>query len=189
MVCCSVYGCNNNHRKKELTFFRFPKDENLMKQWIWACRRKDQLNMKTARICSVHFQESDQYRSLQHELLGYTPKCSRKIKVDAVPSLHLPLKTEPNVMKNNERINRIVKRDRHKLATSMLETSNTSGSTEIHQESAAEYVIAVNQAIKILVDHSDPNRPVNVNTSGEMEIVSNENLFTSSLNEQVLFHN
>lgn len=43
----------------------------------------------TARICSVHFEESDFFISLRHRLLNYLPKSTRTLKRDAVPSLLL----------------------------------------------------------------------------------------------------
>lgn len=47
----------------------------------------------SARICSIHFKESAFFKSLQQQLLEYSPMKCRKLKDDAVPSLHLPMQT------------------------------------------------------------------------------------------------
>lgn len=49
MPGCAVFGCNNYNRVTKGTnikYFRFPKSKELSKQWISACRRKDNINLK-----------------------------------------------------------------------------------------------------------------------------------------------
>ncbi|XP_024890063.1 leiomodin-2-like, partial [Temnothorax curvispinosus] len=41
------------------------------------------------RICSVHFEPSCFTKSLQQQLLGYSPRKGRKLRNDAMPTLHL----------------------------------------------------------------------------------------------------
>lgn len=41
------------------------------------------------RICSLHFDQSCYEKSLQQVLLQYSPKTGRKLKPDAIPTLHL----------------------------------------------------------------------------------------------------
>ena len=93
MVICAVYGCSNRCKSKvegkTISFYRFPKDPELIKKWTNACRRKDCFNVKNARICSIHFQPQDYARSLKHELLNYCPKSARTLKDDAIPTQNL----------------------------------------------------------------------------------------------------
>ena len=64
---CAVATCPN---PKGLTYHRFPKDENLSKLWKNLCKRRDQINVKNARICELHFEEKDYERDLRNELLN-----------------------------------------------------------------------------------------------------------------------
>ena len=90
MVNCSIYGCSNTGRnnvgEKKVSFYRFPKNPEFSRKWTNACKRKDYINIKTARICSIHFTPNDYARSLKHELLNYWPASARKLKDDAIPS-------------------------------------------------------------------------------------------------------
>ena len=93
MGVCSIFSCSNNSRQKGICLHRFPNDPNVSKVWINVCKRKDFINVKDARICSVHFKTEDYERNFQHELLPqlYKRNCHR-LKKTAVPSLNLPLK-------------------------------------------------------------------------------------------------
>lgn len=91
MVYCAVMGCtsNNNKRSKnilDLRFFRFPRDKQVCEQWILKCYQKFKFNVKTSRLCSRHFVESDY--CLKEKLLKL-PQNKWKLKSDAIPSLHL----------------------------------------------------------------------------------------------------
>ena len=101
MAICSVFNCKSNNDKrlkrnteesvrKETKFFRFPKDKAMAKIWIHKCRRNDKFNITNSYICSKHFTADDYKRNFQHELLQYSPKNSKKLKEDAIPSLNLP---------------------------------------------------------------------------------------------------
>ena len=94
MTGCAVVGCaNRGHKSKAdsdvgvISYHRLPKDETLRTVWINYCCQKDQINVKNARICSAHFDESSFVRDLQHELLGKPPR--RILKDDAVPTKRL----------------------------------------------------------------------------------------------------
>ncbi|CAG9833137.1 unnamed protein product [Diabrotica balteata] len=92
---CAVFGCSSDNQSKRnpcpnTRFFRFPKEENLIKQWVHATGRKDKFNSKTASICSKHFAETDFYTNLKHQLLNYRPKNYRGLKKDVVPNKNLP---------------------------------------------------------------------------------------------------
>ena len=96
-MICAVYGCSSSYRnnveKKTISLYHFPKDPEISKKWVNACKRKDSINIKTARICSFHFKPDDYARSLKHELLGYCPTNARKLKNDAIPTQNLYEKT------------------------------------------------------------------------------------------------
>ena len=71
-------------------YFRFPKDEVLIRQWKNACRRADTINHKHAVICSDHFAADDYEDDMKSRLLNCEPsRNKRTLKKDAVPSLHL----------------------------------------------------------------------------------------------------
>lgn len=64
---CAVAICR---LPKDASYHRFPKAEPLSKAWLNACRRKDFVNVKTAYVCSEHFQEQDFERDLRGELMN-----------------------------------------------------------------------------------------------------------------------
>ena len=81
---CAVAICPS---PPEASYHRFPKDEKLQKIWIQLCKRKDNVNAKTAKVCSSHFKSEDYERDLRNELLNLP---TRKIlKPGALPSLNL----------------------------------------------------------------------------------------------------
>ena len=66
MVICVAVGCNSDSRDgKGLSFYKFPVDENLKKQWLIKIKRKNIQSMKHARICHLHFEEDCFKRDLQ----------------------------------------------------------------------------------------------------------------------------
>ena len=56
MPWCVVVGCSKNtfskNRKKGVSFYSFPKDENLMKRWLANTMRE---NIKNPKLCHKHF--------------------------------------------------------------------------------------------------------------------------------------
>ena len=55
---CAAFGCNNNSSKgARVSFFDFPKDKSLRKQWILKVKRKNWRPSRHARLCSEHFEE------------------------------------------------------------------------------------------------------------------------------------
>lgn len=81
---CAVAICPS---LKDASYHRFPKNDSLQKFWVNCCRRKDQFNVQTAKVCSRHFNEEDFERDLQNELLGGKPR--KILKENSVPSLFL----------------------------------------------------------------------------------------------------
>ncbi|XP_066962006.1 uncharacterized protein [Macrobrachium rosenbergii] len=89
---CAVFGCYSNARKKEVSFFRFPRDEETRQKWVHRCKRRDNFNTTTHRICSKHFADSAYRRDLKQELLGSQAPAMkyRRLKRNAIPTLHMP---------------------------------------------------------------------------------------------------
>ncbi|XP_049843808.1 uncharacterized protein LOC126295370 [Schistocerca gregaria] len=74
----------------------FPKDEHLRREWIARCRRPDVINVRTARVCSVHFRPEDYVRDLRNELLGLPLR--KKLVPTAIPSLNIPRWDEGDIV-------------------------------------------------------------------------------------------
>ena len=112
MAYCSVMGCNTSQKKsKGIHFYRFPKDPVLSEQWSAFCRIPP-VNTKNgnsisilhltveyshrfvffvARICSLHFEDKFNYKSMQQIILGYSPKNRRRLVSTAIPTIKIPL--------------------------------------------------------------------------------------------------
>lgn len=118
---CAVTNCNVNNKGKGFTlkkqFFRFPKDENVCSIWVNVCKRADTFNIKTSRICSLHFDKDSYVRNLKYELLGGTPIKQRLLKPNGIPTLNLPMEK----LVNPERKKRLMKRNQRKLVEKILE--------------------------------------------------------------------
>lgn len=119
---CAVFGCVSDNQtkdfKKNIKFFRFPQDPKHADKWKHLCKRSDNINVKTARICSKHFCASDYKRNLKEELLGYTSNNHRKLKEEALPNLNMP--THLNNLQNSDRTSRLLKRQRKDFVESIL---------------------------------------------------------------------
>ncbi|XP_055387879.1 uncharacterized protein LOC129616308 isoform X2 [Condylostylus longicornis] len=136
MVICAVFNCNSNSDKKlkrnmndssfkETKFFRFPKNKEIAKIWIQKCGRKDKFNIQSSYICSKHFVQEHYRRNLQHELLNYSPKNSKKLKDDAVPTENLPSAIESKSSETvSERLGRYIKKQRQETVTNILKIDN-----------------------------------------------------------------
>ncbi|XP_045106097.1 uncharacterized protein LOC123501361 [Portunus trituberculatus] len=90
---CSVLWCYSDKGKTAGTgirYFRFPKNDEIRKQWVRACDKVDDFNFKNAVVCSRHFMPSDYARDLKNEFLQTeVPRRKRSLKEEAVPSLFL----------------------------------------------------------------------------------------------------
>ncbi|KYN01656.1 hypothetical protein ALC62_07537 [Cyphomyrmex costatus] len=93
-MSCAVEGCKNYNRKtrnmpgRKVQYFSFPKGNTMVLKWLEVCRKQD-LSVAKAKICSVHFEPSCFEKSLQQKLLQYSPQKVRKIRKDAIATLHL----------------------------------------------------------------------------------------------------
>lgn len=65
----------------EIRFFRFPKDQILCKKWVHFCCRSDKFNVKTARMCSLHFDGDDFERDFRAELIKKASKNNDSLKI------------------------------------------------------------------------------------------------------------
>lgn len=84
---CAVAFCKNTARQgRKAHFFRFPKDRTLQNAWIQRCSRKHKFNIKTSRMCSEHFADSDIENFMEYKLMG---NVKPYLKKDAVPSKNL----------------------------------------------------------------------------------------------------
>jgi hypothetical protein len=52
---CAIATCKSRECK-EILFHRFPPNEETRKTWIVRCKRKDNVNPNSGRICSLHFE-------------------------------------------------------------------------------------------------------------------------------------
>ncbi|KAJ4430610.1 hypothetical protein ANN_19198 [Periplaneta americana] len=111
MPNCVVSECQNYSRKTKgssVIYHTFPSDPKLRKVWEIKCYRKDEFNLETARICSEHFTSDSYERDLKAELLNIPAK--KKLKLNAQPSLNLPVCYVQNSEINSARSKRVEER-------------------------------------------------------------------------------
>ncbi len=63
---CAIASCSN---PDDVSYFTFPKDDTVKKIWVRKCKRSDNFNPETSRICEKHFTADDFERNLKSELL------------------------------------------------------------------------------------------------------------------------
>ncbi|XP_022174189.1 uncharacterized protein LOC111036470 [Myzus persicae] len=92
MSWCTVKYCEinkkKNHKDSNVRFHRFPKNPVFENKWILACG-KSNVNAKSARICSTHFEDDSYVKPLIEKLLEYSPRHKRKLKQDAIPTINV----------------------------------------------------------------------------------------------------
>ncbi|KAI8119446.1 Transposable element P transposase [Lucilia cuprina] len=110
---CAVRNCNNNNKIKPcaISFFSFPSDPKLLKQWRSFCGRGKDMNPKTSQICMEHFKSEDFENELQFKL-GFTKRLI--LKSGVVPSVR-KLSTE-----EKERDKRRQKRENKKIVEMLI---------------------------------------------------------------------
>ncbi|KAK9883054.1 hypothetical protein WA026_001262 [Henosepilachna vigintioctopunctata] len=93
---CCVPGCNSNYKsylesgQPPISVFRFPRDENLMKQWLKSIPRASFTPSRCAVVCAKHFPEdaivrTDIYRLPDGTLTNIPAKT--KLNSNAVPTI------------------------------------------------------------------------------------------------------
>ncbi|XP_063389900.1 uncharacterized protein LOC134675553 isoform X2 [Cydia fagiglandana] len=88
MVGCSIRNCKSRSEKGSIIgFYSFPKKESVANEWLRYCGLKT--TCKNGRVCSKHFTSSDYIKSLRHILMKESPRTVRKLKPDAIPTLHI----------------------------------------------------------------------------------------------------
>ncbi|XP_055845475.1 zinc finger protein 569-like isoform X2 [Episyrphus balteatus] len=102
---CAVYNCSTHNKTKDgkrddVSFFSFPKDEELCQKWIAACCRADDMNHLSSRVCHKHFRDED-FQPRNDFLASYGFKqIRRRLHSNAIPTLLLPgqvnLPNKPN---------------------------------------------------------------------------------------------
>ena len=93
MAYCAVNGCSSNQRENNINviFHRFPENEKVRDTWVELCKHKTPINVKNARLCSLHFGSPDYKRHLKYELLNLpVPKRLKLLKDDAIPTRRMP---------------------------------------------------------------------------------------------------
>lgn len=86
---CAVAQCNNWGFKEPGTVYHiFPKCEEQRRVWVSRCKRADDFNVNTARVCSKHFLREDYERDMKNELLGLPTK--KILRPNAIPSQCIP---------------------------------------------------------------------------------------------------
>ncbi|XP_050062279.1 uncharacterized protein LOC126551933 [Aphis gossypii] len=101
MPVCVFEGCFSGSKRKDkprdpnIHLHRFPKDPELRKIWTKQIIRHgdvNNINCETGVVCSLHF--SPHYfaeKSYAQLVASYSPKCSRRLKPDALPMTKLGL--------------------------------------------------------------------------------------------------
>lgn len=89
---CAIESCNvlYEHTKKlnsKVSFYCFPKNENLKQIWIKKCNRNEHMSVQRARVCSLHFRDDDFQRDRRNELLNMPQKL--RLKKGSIPTLNL----------------------------------------------------------------------------------------------------
>ena len=109
---CAIATCKNYEksvkRDKSISYHLFPKDKKLAALWLNKCRRKDKVNLKSARVCSIHFTEEEIIIDRINRTLGLKERT--KLKKGAIPSLHLPVPEPIKITTPSERAVRLKKR-------------------------------------------------------------------------------
>lgn len=93
MKYCCAYGCSNGGATPGKSFFLFPMDCKLKKEWIQQVSRKNFEPSRTTVLCSDHFTPGS--FTYDQALLGRLDLSfsRRRLKPDAVPTI-FPHKSE-----------------------------------------------------------------------------------------------
>lgn len=83
---CSVPQCNTYHGEQGVSFYYYPTDKKLRKEWLIKLKM-GKPNSRSSRVCSKHFTESDFVYPLGHTLFGWK---RRWLAPGTVPTKCLP---------------------------------------------------------------------------------------------------
>ena len=81
-INCSVFGCSNSNKTKDVSVHKFPSDEGARKKWCLSMKRKGFMPTSYSHVCSAHFKPTD------FETVGRDgkPLKYKRLKKDAVNS-------------------------------------------------------------------------------------------------------
>jgi hypothetical protein len=135
-LVCAVAICSNP-KDDSILYHRFPKNKELRKKWIVACKREDQFNPSTSTVCSNHFLPTDYERDLRNELLGLPVK--KRLRKDAFPTVYINPNSSTklsSVKIQEERRTRIEKREQKNFIEGLVqEVTKTSLDVASHEGS------------------------------------------------------
>ncbi|KAM0730419.1 THAP domain-containing protein 2 [Formica fusca] len=167
MQTCCVKGCKSRSdqqiKYKSIRFFSFPKNEKYRKIWL-ETSRVNNINMKHARICSIHFQASCYQSSWQAPLLGFSPKTRRKLRLDAIPTEFLNISTVPSTHHTKETNNSLMERsaadiDQQKILSTGIDrnAASTSVATDCEIQSTTIQTDMEAASISVNIDLAEPS--------------------------------
>ncbi|XP_040078088.3 uncharacterized protein LOC120849882 [Ixodes scapularis] len=86
VVYCSVPQCNTYHGETGASFYYYPRDRKVRKEWLTKLKM-GKTNSKSSRVCSKHFDESDFVYPVGYKVLGWK---RRWLAPGAVPTSRGP---------------------------------------------------------------------------------------------------
>ncbi|XP_071639500.1 uncharacterized protein [Temnothorax longispinosus] len=175
MPMCSVSGCKNrseNAKEKNIQFFSYPKDEETALKWMQAAN-KNKVNLKNARICSVHFTPSC-YKPKPAYLANcenYSPKKLRRLHDHAIPSTeNLPLLKEREVLKEVQNQHNIINVSENSSKNSFSESETNLIDTSMENKAETRFMQSSKE------NASSTSDDTMVNTQSNSQTVMSEHL-------------
>ncbi|XP_033096671.1 uncharacterized protein LOC117100935 [Anneissia japonica] len=124
--CCAKHCNNNSGKNPNLTFHRFPKDEERCSKWLKHCR-KDLQNRSTKylnlnrRLCSDHFTESQKFQYTNKLVWNAIPT---EFEVTSSPKRKLLKRSKPqNGLENDSQLNTITAKAKTMNCASLVDHS------------------------------------------------------------------
>ncbi|XP_071653522.1 uncharacterized protein [Temnothorax longispinosus] len=174
MPMCSVSGCKNrseNAKEKNIQFFSYPKDEETALKWMQAAN-KNKVNLKNARICSVHFTPSC-YKPKPAYLANcenYSPKKLRRLHDHAIPTENLPLLKEREVLKEVQNQHNIINVSENSSKNSFSESETNLIDTSMENKAETRFMQSSKE------NASSTSDDTMVNTQSNSQTVMSEHL-------------
>jgi hypothetical protein len=151
-MICAVAICNNPKNDSTI-YHHFPKNNELSKKWVVACKRDDQFNPSTSTVCSNHFLPTDYERDLKNELLGLPVK--KRLQREAVPTVNI----NPNGSKDlssvkiqEERKKRMEKREQKILVEDLFQKDTSIHNAASHDQSPNNEILKSDQGTQTVVN-------------------------------------
>lgn len=157
---CAVLNCSSQSCQKEsCSFFNFPANEELSKEWVKFCGRKKVFNPRTNYICMKHFKKEDIENGVEYEM-GFAKK--RILKRGVVPTI---FKVE---LSDAERKEKAMRRENKRIVNELIkqydaEHNNTAVVLKETKMASVETVDLTNSDAALL----DMNNAVETPTSLE----------------------